>query len=88
MPFIGIGFQGSIVPDLGFDIVIVDFIHAIGPDDQREFFYCRDGRSGIPFEAEPAEIIERNFIETVGVGEADVVPGKTREMKRSRRYRS
>ena len=79
MPFIGIGFQGSIAPDLGLDVVIVDFEHAIGPDDQREFFYRIDGRSSVPRQREPAEIIERNFVETVGVGEADVVRGKIRE---------
>lgn len=79
VPFIGVGFKGPIVPDLGFDVVIVDFVDTICVDELREFFHRVNGRSSVPLEVEPSEIIERNLVETVGAGEADVVPGKIRE---------
>ena len=93
MSFISIWFQGSIVPHLSFPIVIVDFIPTIGADDLSKFFYCRDGWSSIPFQVKPAEIIQRNFIETVGIGEAAVISGvgalhQIRGTRRNRTFRT
>jgi hypothetical protein len=38
MSFISIWFQGSIVPDLSFPLVIVDFLPTMGADDPSKFF--------------------------------------------------
>jgi hypothetical protein len=70
---VGMGPERPVVPNLRFDVMVIELVHAIRPDHFGQNVEYVHDRSPVPFRMEPSGILHGDFVQAVRIGGADIV---------------